>query len=203
MPEYRRALVWMRRDLRDYAHAARYHALKHALKHASEVCCAFVFDRDILDWLPDPADRRVEFRHASATELQAALQALGGGLIVRHGHAREEIVALATELGADVVFFNHDDDPTSVARDAAVGAALMQPGIAVRHYKDCEIFERDELLTAAGTPFASLQALGFEPTQGFHLPTGMRSGSPIFCSASTATATRATSRRAKARRTCR
>lgn len=150
MPEYARALVWFRRDLRDYDHAALY----HALKQAREVVCAFVFDREILDALPDPADRRVEFIHASVGELQQALQARGGGLVVSVGAARDEIVQLATEFQAAAVFFNHDDDPAALARDAAVEAALQHRNIAVHHYKDAVVFEREEVLTAAKTPFS-------------------------------------------------
>jgi len=66
MPEYTRALVWFRRDLRDFDHAA----LFHALKQARQVVCAFIFDREILDALPDASDRRVAFIHASVGELQ-------------------------------------------------------------------------------------------------------------------------------------
>ena len=150
MPEYERALVWFRRDLRDFDHAA----LHHALRRARQVVCAFVFEREILDALPDPADRRVAFVHASVVALQRALEARGGGLVVRHGVARDEIVELAGEIGADALFFNHDDDPAALARDAAVAAALGQRGIAVHDYKDVVIFERDEVLTAAGTPFS-------------------------------------------------
>jgi deoxyribodipyrimidine photo-lyase len=150
MSEYARALVWFRRDLRDFDHAALY----HALKQARQVVCAFVFDREILDALADPADRRVEFIHASVVELQQALEAKGGGLVVRHGVARDEIVQLAAGLEADAVFFNHDDDPAAQARDAAVEAALSARGIAVRHYKDAVIFEREEVLTAGKTPFS-------------------------------------------------
>jgi deoxyribodipyrimidine photo-lyase len=150
MPDYERALVWFRRDLRDYDHAALY----HALTRARQVICAFVFDREILDGLADPADRRVEFIHASVTELQQALAARGGGLVVRHGIARDEITALAGELEADAVFYNHDDDPAALARDAAVANALGHRGIAVHHYKDVVIFERDEVLTAGRTPFS-------------------------------------------------
>ncbi|MBW8307607.1 MAG: DNA photolyase family protein [Thiobacillus sp.] len=150
MTEYARALVWFRRDLRDFDHAALY----HALKRARQVVCAFIFDRDILDALPDPADRRVEFIHASVTELQQALQARGGGLVVKHGVAREEIVQLAVELEAEAVFFNHDDDPAALARDAAVEAALRAGDIAVHHTKDAVIFEREEVLTAGGTPYS-------------------------------------------------
>ena len=150
MPEYRRALVWFRRDLRDYDHAALY----HALKQAKQVACAFVFDREILDTLTTPADRRVEFIHASVSELQQALQARGGDLVVRHGVARDEIVQLAVEFQAEAVFFNHDDDPAALVRDAAVEAALRRHRIAIHHYKDAVIFEREEVLTASGTPFS-------------------------------------------------
>jgi deoxyribodipyrimidine photo-lyase len=150
MPEYARALVWFRRDLRDFDHAA----LHHALKQARQVVCAFIFDREILDRLPNPADRRVEFIHASVAELQQALAAKGGGLVVRHAVAREEIVRLAAEFGVDAVFWNHDDDPAALARDADVEAALTSRRVAVQHYKDTVIFERDEVLTGAGTPFS-------------------------------------------------
>ncbi|MGV8990461.1 MAG: cryptochrome/photolyase family protein [Thiobacillus sp.] len=150
MPEYPIALVWFRRDLRDYDHAALY----HALKRARQVFCVFVFDREILDALADPADRRVEFIHASVTELQLALQAKGGGLIVKYGIARNEIVLLAAELRVDAVFYNHDDDPAALARDAAVGHALNANDIAVHHSKDAVIFEREEVLTAGGTPYS-------------------------------------------------
>jgi deoxyribodipyrimidine photo-lyase len=150
MPEYDRALVWFRRDLRDYDHAA----LHHALKHARQVVCAFVFDREILDALTDAADRRVEFIHASVTELQQALQARGGGLVVRHGLARDEIVQLAADIKADAVFFNHDDDPAALARDAAVETALKRNNVAVHHSKDTVVFEGEEVLTASGTPYS-------------------------------------------------
>ncbi|MEW5965455.1 MAG: deoxyribodipyrimidine photo-lyase [Pseudomonadota bacterium] len=150
MPEYDRALVWFRRDLRDFDHAALY----RALRHARQVGCVFVFDRAILDALPDPADRRVEFIRASVDELQQALAAKGGGLVVRHGDAREEVPRLAHEIGAQAVFFNHDDDPAARARDAAVEAALTRAGVAVHHYKDTVVFEREEVLTGAGKPFS-------------------------------------------------
>jgi deoxyribodipyrimidine photo-lyase len=147
---FARALVWFRRDLRDFDHAA----LHHALADADAVHCAFVFDRAILDALPDPADRRVEFIHDSVTELAAALARRGGALIVRHAHAQAEIPHLATELGAQAVYWNHDYEPAAIARDAAVGRALDAAGIAFRTFKDQVIFERDEVLSQAGAPFS-------------------------------------------------
>jgi len=144
------ALVWFRRDLRDFDHTA----LHHALRDARRVHCAFVFDREILDALPTRADHRVEFIHDSLVELDAALRAMGGALIVRHAHAREAIPALAAEIGAEAVYANHDYEPAACARDAAVAQALAAHRIAFRTYKDQVIFERDELLTQSGTPFS-------------------------------------------------
>ena len=92
----RRALVWFRRDLRDFDHAALYHALS---------CCratstaAFVFDREILDALPRATTAASEFIRESVAELDAALARRGGGLIVCHGAARAtRFPQLAREL---------------------------------------------------------------------------------------------------------
>ena len=151
-----RALVWFRRDLRADDHAA----LFHALLRARQVWCAFVFDREILDPLPR-ADRRVEFIRDSLLDLDGQLAALGlahgvvgVGLLVLHGQARTELPALAAALGVQTVYANHDDEPAALARDAQVRGALANRGIALHTGKDHVLAERDEVLTAAGTPFS-------------------------------------------------
>ncbi|WP_153147456.1 deoxyribodipyrimidine photo-lyase [Dechloromonas sp. H13] len=146
---HEKALVWFRRDLRDADHAA----LAAALATAGEVYCAFVFDREILDALPTKHDRRVHFIHASLGELDAALRARGGGLIVRHGRAAEEIPALARALGVNAVFANRDYEPAAKRRDAEVAARLGAINIGFRDFKDQAIFDRDEVLTQAGKAF--------------------------------------------------
>ncbi len=147
---YERALVWFRRDLRDFDHAA----LHRALSESRRVWCVFVFDREILDALPDPADRRVEFIHDSVAELAASLRAQGGGLLVRHAFARTCIPQVAGALGVDAVFANHDHEPAARERDAAVARALAAAGVEFHTSKDHLIFERDEILTAAGRPYS-------------------------------------------------
>ncbi len=149
------ALVWFRRDLRVDDHAALYHALRAARR----VWCVFVFDTDILDPLPR-VDRRVEFIQQSIVDLDAQLQLLGRshgvegvGLLVRHGQAHEQIVRLARELGVQGVYANHDDDPAALARDARVLGELAESGIALHTSKDHVIFERSEVLSAAGLPY--------------------------------------------------
>jgi deoxyribodipyrimidine photo-lyase len=147
------ALVWFRRDLRLPDNAALYQALKAARR----VHCAFVFDRTILDPLLAAgrrADRRVEFIRDAVVALEAALRAHGGGLIVRHGMAADEIVRLAAELGVDAVFANDDYEPYARDRDARVAAGLRAGGRALHLFKDHVIFEKDEVRTGSGGPFS-------------------------------------------------
>jgi deoxyribodipyrimidine photo-lyase len=147
------ALVWFRRDLRDTDHAA----LAAALYGHAAVYCVFVFDTDILDPLLArglKADRRVDFIHRAVTELDTALRARGGRLIVRHGRAVEEIPRLAAALGVTAVHANRDYEPAARRRDAAVAARLVADGCMFVDHKDQVIFERDEVLTKSGTPFS-------------------------------------------------
>ena len=146
------ALVWMRRDLRVDDNAA----LHHALTMAHQVWCVFVFDTDILDPLPR-ADRRVEFLQASLVELDGRLremtQGAGGGLLVRHGRAVDEITRLADQLQVQAVVAAHDDEPAALSRDAATRQALLAEGRAFHTLKDHVVFERSEVLTQTGSPY--------------------------------------------------
>ncbi len=149
MTAYESTLFWFRRDLRDEDNAGLYHALAASRR----VHCAFVFDRGILDGLPERADRRVAFLHASVAELRGRLREAGGDLRVVHGHAREAIPALAARLGVDAVFANEDYEPAARARDEAVAAALGRDGRRLHLAKDQAVFAKDEILTRSGTPF--------------------------------------------------
>jgi deoxyribodipyrimidine photo-lyase len=144
------SVVWFRRDLRCFDHAA----LHAALTKSRRVYCAFVFDREILDNLPRRDDRRVEFIWHSLRELKQELARRGGGLIVLHGRARDEIPALAARLKADAVFTNDDYEPAAIDRDRAVSAALARERTAFVTCKDQVIFEKDEVLTQDGRPFS-------------------------------------------------
>ena len=142
-------LVWFRRDLRDFDHAA----LCEGLRRARRVHCAFVFDSEILESLPSPTDRRVEFIRESLVELDVALRQRGGGLIVRHAWASSEIPRLASELGVRAVFANRDYEPQAKARDAKVAAALATHGIGFELFKDQVVFDGPEVLTQTGRAY--------------------------------------------------
>ncbi|WP_020182811.1 deoxyribodipyrimidine photo-lyase [Methylotenera sp. 1P/1] len=158
--QIQKALVWFRRDLRDFDHAALY----HALKQAANVYCVFVFDRHILDTLPNKADRRVEFIWESVRELKLALQQQGGDLLVAYDFAEQFIPQLAHTLQVDAVYSNCDYEPAAIARDAAVAAHLKAKKIAFHQYKDQVIFEQDEVLSQAGKPYGV-----FTPYRNAHI----------------------------------
>ncbi|MEO8004810.1 MAG: deoxyribodipyrimidine photo-lyase, partial [Betaproteobacteria bacterium] len=146
---YEAALVWFRRDLRSYDHAA----LSHALQDARRVHCVFVFDSEILDALVDREDRRVEFILASLEELAESLRGLGGALQVLVGRARDLIPEFAHSLGVQAVYANHDYEPQANARDTEVGRRLALQNRSLQTFKDQVVFEKQELLTQAGRPF--------------------------------------------------
>jgi deoxyribodipyrimidine photo-lyase len=155
-PRLDHALVWFRRDLRVDDHAALY----AACRGAHRVHAAFVLDTDILASLPR-ADRRVEFIRDSLVDLDDQLHALGRShgvadvhLIVRHGSALDELPRLAAQLGVQAVYAAHDDEPDALARDAAVRGRLADIGCLLHTVKDHVVFERDEVMTATGSPYS-------------------------------------------------
>ena len=149
MTHVERGLMWFRRDLRISDNAALY----QALKTCKQVYCVFVFDRDILDPLPRK-DRRVCFIWDSITQLDAALNLLGGSLIVRYAQAIPTIVQLAQQLHVDAVFANHDYEPAAIARDRQVAEQLKSITCTFHTFKDHVIFEKDEILTAQAKSYS-------------------------------------------------
>ena len=144
------ALVWFRRDLRAFDHVA----LSRALQAYERVYCVFVFDTDILNALEDKTDRRVEFIWQSVKQLDAMLRQMGGGLIVRHGRASEEVPRLAQALDVSAVFANRDYEPQAIRRDATVADTLRKSAIELHLHKDQVIFERDEIMSGSNRPYS-------------------------------------------------
>ncbi|RYZ97997.1 MAG: deoxyribodipyrimidine photo-lyase [Proteobacteria bacterium] len=147
MPK-RRALVWIRRDLRLEDHAA----LAHASTVAEELAVVFVFDSKILKGLPK-TDRRVGFIQDSLSEIKTILKGHRSELIVRVGDPVSEIPKLAAELKASIVCAARDYEPYAKQRDAAVAKALEKVGAALTLVKDQVIFEGSEIKNLSGAPY--------------------------------------------------
>jgi deoxyribodipyrimidine photo-lyase len=143
------ALFWYRRDLRLHDNAGLYHALKSGY----EVLPVFIFDHTILNQLDDKTDRRVEFIHEAISEIQTQLAQMGSTLVVRYGSPLQVWQQLTEQYDIAEVYTNHDFEPLTIDRDKSVGEFLNGKGIAFYTYKDQCIFEKDEVLSGAGTPY--------------------------------------------------
>jgi deoxyribodipyrimidine photo-lyase len=139
-------LVWLRRDLRLYDHAA----LHEALAGGGRVQLVFVFDREALSRFASRDDRRLTFLAKRLCYLETKLVQRGGGLLVVHGEASSAIPALANALGAARVVAAEDYEPPAIARDKAVAAAL---GGKLALVKDQLVFDPREVVKDDGTPF--------------------------------------------------
>ncbi len=143
------SLVWFRRDLRLFDHAALHVALTAARSTSQAVLCVFIFDSTLLASLPR-VDRRVAFIWESVRELKQALNQVGADLMVRHGDPCALIPALCDELDVATVYANRDTEPAAVERDGRIARSLSALGKDLRLFKDQVIFERDEILTQSG-----------------------------------------------------
>lgn len=142
-------LFWFRRDLRLNDNAG----LFHALKSPEPVLCVFIFDREILDVLPDKKDARVEFIHQHVQKLKEQLQSLGSDLLVLHDTPAGAWHYLTAQYHIKSVYTNRDYEPSAIKRDQDVANLLAEKGIAFHTFKDHVIFEKDEVLKSDGTPY--------------------------------------------------
>ena len=143
------SIFWFRRDLRLHDNAGLY----HALKSGNPVLPVFIFDKNILDKLEDKKDRRVEFIHNAVSEMQNELLKLGSSLLVKYGSPEEVFPALLNEYDVSEIYINHDYETYAHDRDNAVKEFAMSEGIEFKTYKDHVIFEKNEVLSGAGTPY--------------------------------------------------
>ena len=121
-----KSLVWFRRDLRAFDHAALHHALTSS---NAGVLRFYLRHRH-----PRPPAARRPPRRVSSTPAWPSwtpnCASWAAHLIVRQRHAREAIPALAAELGVDAVFANHDYEPRRDRARRRRGRARWQPTAA-------------------------------------------------------------------------
>ena len=141
------ALVWFRRDLR----LADNPALQAALDAGYAPIPVYVHAPDEeAPWSPGAASDA--WLHRSLQALAVDLAARGSRLVLRRGSALAALDALASECGAEAVFWNRLYDPALVARDRAVKQALTERGLLVRSTNGALLAEPWTVATAAGDP---------------------------------------------------
>lgn len=140
------AIHWFRRDLRLQDNAALYHALRSDYP----VLPLFIFDRHILDELPEN-DARVHFIHNEIQRLRAELEEQGSSLLLRYGKPEEIWQELLEEYSIAAVYTNRDYEPYARKRDTEIARLLLEEGdIPLHTYKDQVIFEQKEIEKKAG-----------------------------------------------------
>jgi deoxyribodipyrimidine photo-lyase len=143
------SVCWLRRDLRLSDNTALYHALRSG--HPVQV--VFIFDKLILEKLPDKKDRRVNFMHQALGSLQVALRRQGSSLYVLHGDPVTCFETICSRFDLKNVFANHDYEPYAIDRDAKVGSLMAGQAIPFHTFKDQVIFEKSEVMKADGSPY--------------------------------------------------
>ena len=136
------AAFWFRRDLR----LDDNHGLFQALQSGHPVLPIFIFDREILDELPQN-DARVDFIHRALTNMHQTLRQMGSSLIVRYGRPQQVWKELIAEYPIKAVYTNHDYEPYAKLRDEQIEDILQERDISFHTFKDQVIFEKEEILT--------------------------------------------------------
>jgi deoxyribodipyrimidine photo-lyase len=139
----RRAIAWLRRDLR----LADNRTLEAATRHAARVWPVFVRDPAELERHAAARGRAAWFE-ANLRLVDAQLRRHGSGMTVLEGPPDRVIPELAARLGAEAVFAAVDEDPVALARDERVAAR-----IDLRLFDDQRIVPPYRLRTAAGEAY--------------------------------------------------
>lgn len=142
-------IFWFRRDLR----LDDNHGLFRALESGLPVKPIFIFDRDILDKLDNPLDRRVSFIYSILSEIKKTLQANGSDLWVYYGKPHEIWETLLQSGDVQNVYSNKDYEPYALQRDREIAEHCNKYGTRFYQYKDQVIFECSEVVKDDGKPY--------------------------------------------------
>lgn len=142
------SIFWFRRDLRLRDNAGLY----HALKSGTPVLPIFIFDKKILDHLPEE-DARVEFIHNTLTEMNTEFTKMGSSMDIRYGDPSKVWHSIMDDYDIEKVYTNRDYEPYAKKRDQEISELLVSNGISFIDYKDHVLFDNDEVLKADNTPY--------------------------------------------------
>lgn len=142
-------IFWFRRDLRIEDN----HGLSRALSGKIPVLPVFIFDRTILETLPDPSDPRVSFIYENIKQLKIRLQKIGSDIKVFYGYPTEVWKDILSKYKVHNVFTNHDYEPYARKRDKEIKDLLTNRDIPFYSFKDQVIFEKSDILKSDGKPY--------------------------------------------------
>ena len=143
------SIFWFRRDLRLDDNVG----FLEALKGDYPVLPLFIFDKDILDKLPEN-DARVTFIFETLQEMRKELQGdYDSSLAMFHDTPEKVFKSLVKDYQVQEVFTNRDYEPYAKERDTSIKELLSNNDISFNTYKDQVIFEKDEVVKKDGDPY--------------------------------------------------
>ncbi len=143
------SVFWFRRDLRLEDNTG----LLNALNSGFPVLPIFIFDKEILDSLPEN-DARVNFIHDTLQNINNDLKKeANSGIAMYYSNLEEVFESLIKKYEIYEVFTNKDYEPYAIKRDTSIKKLLLKNGIKFNTYKDQVIFEENEVVKSDGTPY--------------------------------------------------
>lgn len=142
-------VFWFRRDLRLEDNVG----LQEALDSGFPVLPIFIFDKNILEKLSDPSDRRVDYFHQALEKMNDRLIEKGTCLHTYYATPLEAFKEISKNFSVKAVYCNRDYEPYAIKRDNEIKQWLQDQQIAFYDFKDQVIFDRSEVVKADGIPY--------------------------------------------------
>lgn len=142
-------IFWFRRDLRIEDN----HGLFRALQNNLPVLPIFIFDKNIIDYLPNATDARISFIHDALNNLNEKLKKYNSSLYVIHESPAEAFKKLSKSYIIQNVYANHDYEPYALKRDQEIQTLLKKLKIEFHTFKDQVIFEKNEVIKTDSNPY--------------------------------------------------
>lgn len=142
-------VVWFRQDLRLHDHPA----LKQAIQDADDVLPLYIYDEAALgDWPHGGASKW--WLHHSLSALAKELEdRYACPLVLRRGGAREVLLGLCEEVGAEGVYVSRMYEPAAIAQEKSLHEALADVDLTFRRFSGSLLIEPEHVQTKTGGPY--------------------------------------------------
>ncbi|MFN3603829.1 MAG: cryptochrome/photolyase family protein [Leptonema sp. (in: bacteria)] len=142
------SIFWFRRDLRIHDNPALY----YSLKQNKNVVPIFIFDVEILKFLPKD-DKRVNLIFDVIKNLKIFLESKNSSFIILYGNPKILHQKLIETFPVKNLYFNLDFEPYPIQRDEQVKNIYKSKNLQVNCYLDHILFRPDEILKQDQTPY--------------------------------------------------
>jgi deoxyribodipyrimidine photo-lyase len=140
------SIFWHRRDLRCQDNVG----LQKALESDYPVLPVFIFDKHILDPLPED-DARVSFIYEELQKIRHHLQDhQNTSLAIYYGYPKDIFKKLLADFDVDAIYTNEDYEPYAIQRDQDIKELASSFSVDFKAYKDQVVFHPTEVQKKSG-----------------------------------------------------